>query len=127
MDANQIMANTKKMIDDLKTVCANFGLGNASSEYKIITEVFLYKFLNDKFLHEIRCVDEKWANSENLEADLEKLSEEEYDDLLDELPASTALLKREHLISYLFNHKNQKAGEGSKSFHDLFDDTKRNG
>lgn len=123
MDANQIMANTKKMIDDLKTVCANFGLGNASSEYKIITEVFLYKFLNDKFLHEIRCVDEKWANSENLEADLEKLSEEEYDDLLDELPASTALLKREHLISYLFNHKNQKAGEGSKSFHDLFDDT----
>ena len=32
------------MIDDLKTVCANFGLGNASSEYKIITEIFLYKF-----------------------------------------------------------------------------------
>ena len=123
MDTNQIMADTKRMIDDLKTVCANFGLGNASSEYKIITEVFLYKFLNDKFLHEIRGVESKWAKSENLEADLEKLSDDEYDDLLDEISASTALLKREHFISYLFNHKNQKPGDGEKAFHELFDDT----
>lgn len=28
------MLKTKSMIDDLKTVCTNFGLGNASSEYK---------------------------------------------------------------------------------------------
>ena len=46
MTTEAIIANTKQMIDDLKTVCANFGLGNASSEYKIITEIFLYKFLN---------------------------------------------------------------------------------
>ena len=32
---------TKKMIDDIKAICSNYGLGNASSEYKIITEVFL--------------------------------------------------------------------------------------
>ena len=50
MTTEIIIANTKQMIDDLKTVCANFGLGNASSEYKIITEIFLYKFLNDKSL-----------------------------------------------------------------------------
>ena len=37
MTTEAIIANTKQMIDDLKTVCANFGLGNASSEYKIIT------------------------------------------------------------------------------------------
>ena len=35
MTTETIIANTKQMIDDLKTVCANFGLGNASSEYKI--------------------------------------------------------------------------------------------
>ena len=46
MTTETIIANTKQMIDDLKTVCANFGLGNASSEYKIITEIFLYKFLH---------------------------------------------------------------------------------
>lgn len=61
MDTNQIMVDTKKMIDDLKTVCGNFGLGNAPSEYKIITEVFLYKYLNDKFLHEIRQIARKWS------------------------------------------------------------------
>lgn len=123
MDTNQIMADTKKMIDDLKTVCGNFGLGNAPSEYKIITEVFLYKYLNDKFLHEIRLVDEKWKKCDNLEEELGKLSEDAYDDLLDELPASTAVLQREHLISYLFNHKNQKKADGVKAFHELFDDT----
>ena len=123
MDTNQIMADTKRMIDDLKTVCGNFGLGNAPSEYKIITEVFLYKYLNDKFLHEIRLVDDKWKNSANLEEALSELSEDEYDDLLDELPASTAVLQREHLISYLFNHKNQKKADGVKSFCELFDDT----
>ena len=53
-----ILADTKAMIDGLKTVCANAGLANDSSEYKIITEAFLYKFLNDKFLHELKKLDE---------------------------------------------------------------------
>ena len=44
---------TRILIDDLKAVCANFGLGNDGNEYKIITQVFLYKFLNDKFIYEI--------------------------------------------------------------------------
>ena len=44
MDTN-ITLQTKQMIDNLKAVCTNYGLGNASSEYKILTEVFLYKFL----------------------------------------------------------------------------------
>ena len=63
MTTEIIIANTKQMIDDLKTVCANFGLGNASSEYKIITEIFLYKFLNDKFLYEVQQADEKLKNA----------------------------------------------------------------
>ena len=37
MDTN-ITLQTKQMIDNLKAVCANKGLGNASSEYKIIVE-----------------------------------------------------------------------------------------
>jgi hypothetical protein len=42
----QIQATS--LIDDLKSVCANYGLGNDGNEYKIITQIFLYKFLNDK-------------------------------------------------------------------------------
>ena len=41
---------TKKLIDELKAVCASYGLGNDGNEYKIITQVFLYKYLNDNFL-----------------------------------------------------------------------------
>lgn len=43
MDSN-ITLQTKQMIDSLKAVCTNFGLGNASSEYKIITEVSFTSF-----------------------------------------------------------------------------------
>lgn len=111
------MAKTKAMIDDLKSVCANYGLGNASSEYKIITEVFLYKFLNDKFLYEVRMVDDKLKNSQNVEAALEEMDEGEYELLLAMLPGATAQLKRTHFISYLYNHKYQD------KFNELFDDT----
>ena len=44
------ITKTKALIDNLKSVCANYGLGNDGNEFKIITQVFLYKFLNDKFL-----------------------------------------------------------------------------
>ena len=117
MNTEQIMTKTKTMIDDLKTVCANFGLGNASSEYKIITEIFLYKFLNDKFLHEVRECDDLYRDSENLEDELSKLSEDDYELLLASLPPATAQLKKEHFISYLFNHKN------TEKFDEMFDNT----
>ena len=42
------------MIDNLKAVCTNYGLGNTGNEYKIITETFLYKFLNDKFFYDLK-------------------------------------------------------------------------
>ena len=111
------MAKTKAMIDDLKTVCANYGLGNASSEYKIITEVFLYKFLNDKFLHEIRKVDDNLKNAENIEETLTNMDDDEYEFLLASLPPATAQLKKEHFISFLFNNKNRE------KFNELFDET----
>ena len=117
MTSEVIMAKTKAMIDDLKTVCANYGLGHASSEYKIITEVFLYKFLNDKFLHEIRKVDDNLKNAENIEETLTNMDDDEYEFLLASLPPATAQLKKEHFISFLFNNKNRE------KFNELFDET----
>ena len=117
MTSEVIMAKTKAMIDDLKTVCANYGLGNASSEYKIIAEVFLYKFLNDKFLHEIRKVDDNLKNAENIEETLTNMDDDEYEFLLASLPPATAQLKKEHFISFLFNNKNRE------KFNELFDET----
>ena len=57
MTNQDFQQKTKQLIDDLKSVCANYGLGNDGNEFKIITQVFLYKFLNDKYLFEIKKKD----------------------------------------------------------------------
>ena len=116
MDTN-ITLQTKQMIDNLKAVCANKGLGNASSEYKIITEVFLYKFLNDKFLFEAKKADKSLAklSSAEVEEKLSVMSDDDYELFLLNFEPNTAKLKKTHFISYLFNHKNEE------NFHTLFD------
>ncbi len=108
---------TEELIDSLKTICTNYGLGNAGNEYKIITEVFLYKFLNDKFLHEARKADKKLKNSENIEQDIQKMSKPDYEYLLEKIGTSAAKLKKQHFISYLFNKQNEE------DFATLFDNT----
>ncbi|WP_010255975.1 HsdM family class I SAM-dependent methyltransferase [Treponema primitia] len=107
MDMREITVNTKKMIDDIKTICANYGLGNASSEYKIITEVFLYKFLNDKFIHEAK----------EINSDYEKLNKDDYEILLMELNPGTARFSKKQTLTYLYNNRNKE------DFYRLFDDT----
>ena len=57
----------KDLIDKLKNICANYGLGNDGNEFKIITQVFLYKFLNDKFAYVVKQIDKKLSNAYNWE------------------------------------------------------------
>lgn len=52
MTTQNFTDQTKSLIDSLKTICANYGLGNDGNEFKIISQVFLYKFLNDKYTYE---------------------------------------------------------------------------
>ena len=105
METEIIMTRTKAMIDDLKTVCANYGLGNASSEYKIITEVFLYKFLNDKFLYEARQADDSLKNSTNIEADLSAMDDDSYDFLLAAFLQRLLSLRRSTLFPICLTEK----------------------
>ncbi len=118
METN-ITIQTKQMIDSLKAVCTNYGLGNASSEYKIITEVFLYKFLNDKFLYEAKKSNPAFSNCTPAEVEeaLAAMNEDEYELFLLGIAPDTAKLKKEQFISYLFNRKNEEG------FHTLFDTT----
>lgn len=44
----------KQIIDELKGLCATNGLANQASEEVVITSVFLYKFLNDKFMANLK-------------------------------------------------------------------------
>ena len=110
---------TKELIDNLKGICASYGLGNDGNEFKIITQVFLYKFINDKFAFEVKKIDKKISKSEIWEQVLTALSADDYEMLLLQLKADTARLKPDHFISRLFERQNEP------DFAKLFDDTLR--
>ena len=107
---------TKQLIDSLKSVCANFGLGNDGNEFKVITQVFLYKYLNDKFRFEVKRGNSELADAENLAEALATMDDEDYDFLLAGLDANVIRLKPHHLISHL--HNNQNNGDFGKTFDD---------
>lgn len=109
--------NTKALIDELKSVCANYGLGNDGNEFKIITQVFLYKFLNDKFAFEVKQLDSKLAKAESWEEAIKKYKKSDYDMLLMQLSESTARLRTDQFISHLFAKQNEP------KFAELFDST----
>ncbi|MDM1377263.1 HsdM family class I SAM-dependent methyltransferase [Myroides marinus] len=97
------ITQTKTLIDNLKSVCANYGLGNDGNEFKIITQSFLYKFLNDKFIFEAKNNNPLLAKATNFNDVLNKLNEEEYALLLDLVGEDVPRLRKEHLISHLHN------------------------
>lgn len=108
---------TKALIDGLKSVCANYGLGNDGNEFKIITQVFLYKFLNDKFVHEVKQIDKRIAKAVKWEEALKALDADDYELISMQLSESTARLRPEQFISSLFERQNKPR------FAELFDNT----
>ena len=113
----QFEKQTEALIDDLKSVCANYGLGNDGNEFKIITQVFLYKFLNDKFVHEVKQLDDKVAQADNWEEVLKSYNADDYEMLLMQMSESTARLQPKQFISSLFERQNEA------NFSDIFDTT----
>ena len=108
---------TKSLIDGLKGICASYGLGNDGNESKIITQVFLYKFMNDKFGYELKKTDKRFSSGTSWEKDFSKLSDSDLKKVVSKISPNTAKLKKEHLLSYLFNNQN------AKNFSKLFDST----
>lgn len=110
---------TKELIDKLKGVCASFGLGNSGSEFDILTQVFLYKFMNDKFGYEVKEIEPKLKNSQNWEKDIAKYTDGQYEMLLLSMNPDSAKLKREHFLSNMYNKQDHE------EFAKFFDDTLR--
>ncbi len=111
---------TKELIDSLKGICANAGLGNDGNEFKIITQVFLYKFINDKFAYEAKKINPSIANAKNWEEALTKLPQADYNKILMSLDADTAELKPEHFITSLWHRQDE--GDFAKTFDDTLRD-----
>lgn len=106
MNDTIFIEKTKKLIDNIKTVCGEYGLGNTTKEFDVIMQIFLYKFLNDKFSYELKQVDKKLANSEDWEATLASYSEDDFEMLTLEL-GTTAILKREYMLTNLYNRQSE--------------------
>jgi type I restriction enzyme M protein len=110
---------TRQLIDSLKGICAAYGLGNDGNEFKIITQVFLYKFLNDKFAFEAKKIRPELVQADSWEQALAALSADEREMLQLQMGPDTARLKPEHFIAHLFGRQN------APEFAKLFDDTLR--
>lgn len=112
MDNTQYSSLVKQLVDDLKGVFTTAGLGGEAGEYKLLTQSFLYKFINDKFLYEAKAFDVK-----NDYATIMKMSDDDYEFLQMDLGNRSAKIKREDLIESLFNQQNEEG------FSALFDAT----
>lgn len=100
MSFEEYLNRMKQMIDELKALTADLGYGNAPEEYKIITELFTYKFLNDKLVYDFENRDDK---------------DEEWDTFIRFADKDTPKMKNEHLLDALFQDQNRD------NFHKLFD------
>ena len=101
-----ITESTIALIDSLKSTTGAFGLAGTGSEYKIVTEMFLYKFFNDKFGYEAKrdkMYGKRLSKAEKWDAEYDTFTEEEVEDLFSYLPASVPRLKPEHTLSHLYN------------------------
>lgn len=112
-----IKEKTVALIDALKSTCQTYGMGNDGNEYKIITQVFLYKFLNDKFGYEVKKINPMLAKTEKWDVAYMEMSEDDKLDMFDEMSPDIPRLKPEHLISFLWNQ--QTKGD----FDIIFDNT----
>jgi type I restriction enzyme M protein len=119
MVTQDFTAQTKELIDSLKGICATYGLGNSGSEFDIITQVFLYKFMNDKFGYEVKQLEPKLAKAESWEKEIANYSEAQYEKLLMRMNPDSAKLKRDHYLSNLYNRQDKE------EFAKFFDDTLR--
>ncbi len=104
-----IREKTVALIDALKSTCQTYGIGNDGNEYKIITQIFLYKFLNDKFGYAIKNSMSPFAakikSADKWELAYSELSENERNLLLVTLSPDILRLNPEHLISNLWNQQ----------------------
>lgn len=109
----ELEKNIKSIIDDLQGLCSTNGLSNTAYEEVVVTTVFLYKFLNDKFVANLK----KFCAENDLDYDsVIKNEDDMLDAFYDSYPQDVAF-KYEDTIEYLVQHNKED------NFYKQFDDT----
>ncbi|MDY6284434.1 MAG: hypothetical protein SPL33_04860, partial [Fibrobacter sp.] len=102
-----IKDKTIALIDSLKATCQTYGMGNDGNEYKIITQVFLYKFMADKFGYELKKINDPCLKalkkSDKWEEEYAKLSKADREKVSLFLPPEVPVFKPDYLIANLWN------------------------
>lgn len=101
----------ESIIDSLKGICNQQGLSNASGEERVITTVFLYKFLNDRFMYNLKQFSDDTKISIT---DIFKNKNNELDAFYDAYSGSVAF-DYEDTIEYLIQYASQQG------FYKMFD------
>lgn len=105
-NALSIQQQTKDLIDRLKSTTSVNGLGNSGNEYVVIVQIFLYKFLNDKFVYSAKKAQpELVEGGKDIYDSLKELSDDDYD-FLCSLMEDTVILKKEQLIPFVSARRN---------------------
>ena len=103
MQQKEIIEKTEALIDDLRATCSNFGLAGDSSEYKILVQVFLYKYLNDKFGYEIKHANTDYKQrlnaAEHWEDAFLAMTNDEREDLQDFVPEAPRMKPEQAVIA----------------------------
>ena len=112
MEKASYVETVENLFDSIKGILTSAGLGGEAGEYKLVTQSFLYKFLNDKFLYEAKKED-----SQNDYKHIMALSDDDYEMLQMSIGVNSADIKREDLIETIYNQQNKD------NFSEIFDST----
>lgn len=109
---HEMEVKIKEIIDSLKGLCSQNGLSNTANEEVVVTSVFLYKFLNDKFMYNLG----KFA--EEIGMTVEEILKNENDELdaFYDANSTDVSFGYEDTIQALINHVEQP------DFYKQFDD-----
>ena len=110
MEMTNYVETVENLIDSIKGILNNAGLGGEAGEYKLVTQSFLYKFLNDKFLYEAKKFDKKIDYQYIM-----SLNDDDYEMLQLSLGTDSAEIKRQDLIETIYNKQNED------NFSEIFD------
>ena len=101
-----------QMVDDLQGLCSTVGLSNTANEEVVVTSVFLYKFLNDKFMHNLS----KFAAEIEMDVNDVLINKDDMLDAFYSYNKKDVAFAYEDTIQYLINHIEQQ------DFYKQFDD-----
>lgn len=112
-DYYSLEAKIDQMIDELQGLCSQQGLSNTAAEEVVVTSVFLYKFLSDKYMYNIGKFAEEIGESTE---ELLKNENDELDAFYDSCPTDVVFHSGD-TIQALINKT------GQPGFSEVFDDT----